>query len=99
MGIGLGVEVGGEEVHAHFLGELTDELLVAVAVAGPEVEVAMRDGEGYGGAMEEVGHAHRVAAATDGQQHLRAGGQKVLLCQILFKPVEHQRRIILRIWR
>ena len=94
-----GIEVGSKEVHAHFLSELTDELLVAVAVAGAEVEIAMRDGERDGGAMEEVGHAHRVATATDGQQHLRAGGQKVLLGQILFKTVEHHLRIIFRICR
>ena len=96
---GTGVEGGGEELSSVVLGEATDEFLIAVTVAGTEVEVAVGDGEGDVCTMEEMGHADGVATTADSEQHLAARWDKVLLCDVLREAVEHHLRIILRICR
>lgn len=81
-----GVEVGGVEFHTQLLGKTAHELLVAVAIARAQVEIAMDDGEGDAGSEEEVGHTHGVATTANGQQHLPpAGGEEVLLFDIVLE--------------
>ena len=98
-GIVAGVEVGRVERHAQLLGKIGHEALVAVAVAGAQMEVAMGYGEAEAGEVGQTDHAHRIAAATNGQQHLATLGEEVLLSDVVFEAGQHQRMIILRIWR
>ena len=88
-GIGAGVETGHMAGDAVAVGKLADEGLVAVAIAGPQVEVAVGYLEGYACTVEEVDHGHRVAAAADGEQHRRPFGDEVLLCCVALEPCKH----------
>ena len=77
--IGTGVEIDGVESHSDGGGKPADKLLVTVAVAGAEMEVAMGYGKGYTRTTTEVEHGHRVAPAANGKQHLLPRGEEVLL--------------------
>ena len=98
-GYGVGVEGGYMAWDTVAGGELPHESLVAVAVAGAQVEVAVGNLEGDAGAMEEVRHDHRVAAAANGQQHRLPRGEEVLLGGEGCEALEHHLTMSLRIWR
>ena len=68
-GVGACVEMGHMAFDAVAFRQPADERLVAVTVAGAQVEVAVGYSEGYTDAVEEVGHAYGVAAAADGQEY------------------------------
>ncbi len=57
-GVGVGVVAFGMEHGSIALGQAAHECLVAVAVAGAQVEVAVRDGEGDACAVAEVGQGY-----------------------------------------
>lgn len=67
--------------------QLTDKLLIAVAVAWPKVEVAVGDGEGESGTVHQMGQHRRVDAATNSKQHLLPRGEEVLLLNVSYKGV------------
>ena len=85
-GNGPGVEVNSEEFDTQLVGEGANKLLVTVAVAGAEVEIAMGNGKTVAGGMHEMGHADRIAAAADGEQHLPLGREQVLLSDVCLQP-------------
>jgi len=71
------------------VGKLADEGFVTVAVDRTEVEVAVGYGKGVAGRMHEVCQNHGTAPAANGQQHLLARGEEVLLGDVLYETVEH----------
>ena len=89
-GIGACVEAGHMAGDAVAVGELAYESLVAVAVARPQVEVAVGHLEGDGGLVEEVDHGHGVAAAANGEQHTRPLGEEVLPGHVTLEPCKHR---------
>ena len=74
-GIGLGVEVRPMECPAHLPAEGLDELLVALALVAPEVEVAVHRHHLVSQAVQHTGKAHGVGTAAQTDHHSRA------LCQ------------------
>ena len=78
-GIAVGVEISHIAADTVCLSQRTHKGLVTVAVARPQMEIAMGDGERYVGRGDEMGQHHRVASATDSQQHLLPRGEEVLL--------------------
>ena len=87
FGIGPRVEIGGEERDTQGSGSVANKALVAVAVARTEMEVAMGYRKGDSGTPTKMQHRHRVAAATDGKQHLIPERKEVLLFDIVAKTL------------
>ncbi len=84
-GMGEGVETDEVEGNGVLAGKGTDKLLVAVAVAGSEVEIAVGDGKREGGRVHQVGENHGVDAPTNGQQHLLPCGEEVLPTDVRYE--------------
>lgn len=88
-GMGLGVELRHMDGDPIAIGKLADEGFVTVAIDRTEVEVAVGYGKGVAGGTHEVCQNHGVDPAANGQQHLLARGEEVLLGDVLYETVEH----------
>ena len=85
--MGRGVELRHMDGDAVVGCKLADKGLVAVAVAGAQMEVAVGYGKGVVGGVHEVGEHHGVDAATNGKQHLLPRGEEVLLLNVSYESV------------
>ena len=63
-------------------GKVTDECLVAVTVAGTQVEIAMRDTNIEAGTAHEVEERHRVTSPADSEEHPLPVGNQMLLANV-----------------
>lgn len=97
--MGKGVEPDEVKRYGIATGKGADETLVAMAVAGAEVEIAMRNGKGEGRGVHKVGKYHGVDASTNGKQHLLPRGEEVLLADVRYELLQHYLMIILRMRR
>lgn len=84
-GITMGVELGHIDRHPITLRQLTDELLVAVAVVGAQMKIAMGDGKEEARGMHQMGEDHGIDTATNSKQHLLPRGEEMLLLNVRYK--------------
>ena len=68
-------------------GKPPDKVLIAVAVAGAQIEIAVGNCEGIACGMHEMGQHHRVDTPANGQQHLLPGGEEVLLSDVGYETL------------
>ena len=94
-GIFVGLELRHMDGHSIGLCKGTDERLVAVAVAGTQVEVAMGNGKGISSRMHKVRQDNGVYAPTDSKQHLLPSREEVLLTDVCYELLKHYLIIIL----
>lgn len=86
-GMGSGVELCQMEGDTVATGKPADEGLVAVAVAGTQIEIAVGNGKRIACGMHEMGQHHRIDTPANGQQHLLPSGEEVLLSDVGYEAL------------